>query len=196
MSIEVLNNVDLVFIAEEYLNRVSRSRLNLIARGARSKAELINFYLRSGDEPNTHMRTLENVAERAKLVLERIPTLAMYDKRVPWRFWVFHGTNVENGMPHTHGNVICLNRRNLMGSFPNLLRTVVHERIHVLQRMFPGFWHAQYLKFGWTPVTLNGFPSHWRLNPDLPDLYYEYKGDFGVMTTQGQDLGDGHMEWI
>lgn len=59
---------------------------------------------------------------------------------LPWRFAFFHPL-VEKGWPHTHGTVICLplSRQVVVPSVDRakLVELLVHERVHVLQRVHP-----------------------------------------------------------
>ena len=108
-----------------------------------------------------------------------------------WRFAKFSNT-IENGYPHTHGDTIFLSQRlvdNLTEEYntpldirkiSNLVDTLIHENVHVLQRKFPKKFESLYSKY-WhfkKVEEINGIEKYldnYRTNPDGMDLYYVFK---------------------
>jgi hypothetical protein len=88
-----------------------------------------------------------------------------------WAIVKFLGSGGEGPYPHTRGHIVFL-PRSFFGSAPDQqLRTLVHERVHVLQRAsIPGF----------TPKGVRvrladvGVQGHVRSNPDLDGYVYEH----------------------
>lgn len=80
---------------------------------------------------------LFELAHRAdRLCFEHaVPVLAALPG-IPWRFAVLDD-GVEGGMPHTHGDVVCLPRAFFSKADAHCIRTLVHEKIHVCQRARP-----------------------------------------------------------
>lgn len=110
--------------------------------------------------------------------------LAALGRRVPWRVAVLED-RAEDGWPHTHGDVVCLPRRLLRAHDRALVETLVHERVHVLQRARPDVAAAVVVgEWGLVPhdratVLLQnpGVAERVRSNPDLDDKLYSFPGD-------------------
>lgn len=110
-----------------------------------------------------------------------------------WRFAKF-SNSIENGYPHTHGNVIFVSQNlvdNLVKSYntplditkiSDLVDTFIHEKVHVLQRNHPEkfeklyskYWHFKKVK---EINNIENYLDHYRTNPDGLDLYYVFKNN-------------------
>lgn len=123
------------------------------------------------------------------------------NESVPWVL-AFVEDRVEGGMPHTHGGVICLPFKwALMGSgspAAAFIQTLIHERIHILQRRFPQI--AQKLVYQMLRIRpamhrhdLEPFlKSHWRTNPDL-DSYVYSDGVIALFNDNAETLSNIHL---
>jgi hypothetical protein len=119
-------------------------------------------------------------------------------EKVPWTL-SFLEDRAEGGMPHTHGGVICFPHERTLRSLssPRFVQTLVHERIHVLQRAFPRIArNLVYERLGLRPALrrrdLEPFlRARWRSNPDLDDFVYS-DGVLAVFAshTNPASLGD------
>lgn len=128
------------------------------------------------DEERTLIST--TVASLVAAVSQEAPLLT----RMPWRFLKVDGT-VEGGLPHTRGSVIILSSPTLAryvgqgakeGAFTELL---LHEQIHVVQRMHPGIFDGIYTRhWGFSKAKrIAEHPwlvEHQLLNPDGTDLHW------------------------
>jgi hypothetical protein len=111
---------------------------------------------------------------------------------VDWTF-ILVNDQLESGMPHTIGSAIVLPRwllRRLLFETETIktkqdaYETLIHERIHVLQKTYPDKFTKLYEAWGWTKVPKHGvidatidklenqLPT--RLNPDTPNRW-QYK---------------------
>jgi hypothetical protein len=95
-----------------------------------------------------------------------------YNKIVRWRIVLIDGKAYEGGLPHTRGNVIVL-PVNIINS-GHLVTTLIHERIHVLQRLYP--------IIGKKFIELNNYTKYKhlidtraRINPDIDNYIYKDK---------------------
>ena len=117
------------------------------------------------------LKVEKNVAQR---VIESIG-----DTSVPWKVAILD-ERAENGWPHTHGYIICIPRT--FRSMSNLVRTLVHERVHVIQRRRPDLFRDAIAvrKWGMTPIPierahLSDVMPFRRSNPDLDGFLYATK---------------------
>lgn len=106
------------------------------------------------------------------------------DPSLPWKIAVLDDL-AENGWPHTHGEIICIPRS--FRALPNLVQTLVHERVHVAQRRHPivfrdgiavGEWGMKPRPVDELDPRLSKFV---RSNPDLDGFFYENRE--GVTTV-------------
>jgi hypothetical protein len=83
--------------------------------------------------------------------------------------WVISSTNSEHeqGLPHTRKNVLFI--REGTG-----ISTLVHERIHIIQRTTPGVFERYYTKNNWNKTGLHKEPLQ-RANPDITGVIYTDK---------------------
>lgn len=57
---------------------------------------------------------------------------------IVWKIGCIDGNEYENGLPHTRNDVIILNKNNLKKDSANdIISTLIHEKIHVYQKMYP-----------------------------------------------------------
>jgi len=98
---------------------------------------------------------------------------------------------IENGYPHTHGDVIFVSQQfvdNIMDDYktpldipniPNIVDTLIHEKVHVLQRKYPDKFHNLYTKY-WNfkkvkeIQNIDNYLDLYRTNPDGLDVYYVF----------------------
>jgi hypothetical protein len=120
-------------------------------------------------------------------------------EKVPWTL-AFLEDRAEGGMPHTHGGVVCLPLERTLRSLSSarFVQTLVHERIHVLQRAFPRIARLTvHERLGLRPAMrrrdLEPFLcARWRSNPDLDAFVYS-DGVLAVFASKGSSpasLGD------
>jgi hypothetical protein len=108
------------------------------------------------------------------------------DPSVSWKIAVFDDL-AENGWPHTHGDVTCI-PRSFASKIRNLPETLVHERVHVLQRLHPEIFRdlIAIREWGMTQIPLREFEpkkalEFRRSNPDLDGFVYASRGEGGVI---------------
>ncbi len=91
--------------------------------------------------------------------------------------WVFAKLNnsIENGFPHTLGNVIFVSSHTLQTE--HFVKTLIHEKIHVYQRLFPEYTHALvHMYWGYTTHSRKTDIDDARNNPDLDEFVYSSNG--------------------
>jgi len=95
---------------------------------------------------------------------------------IPWNIGIVDDTNrYEAGLSHTRGDIIFVTRKTLYE--PNIITTMIHEKIHTYQKTYPASI-ANYIRiFHFTPkITLrenvgqNG--EYVRANPDTNEWIY------------------------
>ena len=94
-------------------------------------------------------------------------------QKSPWVIGCSIGENYEFGYPHTRNNIIILNYNNIYDK--DLYKTLIHERIHVYQKLFPKDMNKFLKYFGFEKIKRKDI-SHLD-NPDTNNYIYK-KNDF------------------
>jgi hypothetical protein len=96
--------------------------------------------------------------------------------RIPWKIGIFNGYDYENGLPHTREDVILLCRdRFAKYSEGELARTLIHEKIHIYQKMYPEDTERFKKEYGYKRMNLRMLDKNIRANPDLDPYVYQDK---------------------
>lgn len=102
------------------------------------------------------------------LLLTHNPTMAS----IPWKLALVDEA-YEGGFPHTRGNVIFLCPRTVESA--DILRTLIHEKVHVWQRLYPRAMEKWMVDAGYARVALRKDERKrgLRANPDVDDWIYQ-----------------------
>jgi hypothetical protein len=117
-----------------YVRRLSYSDLRV--RGGTSHEDYIKKYINSiiprayVQRALIHFYTIEADIFLKSLESPYIKNIAS----IPWRICVTDGT-IEFGYPHTRGDIIFIPERCLQRSRREIVRTLIHEKIHVYQKL-------------------------------------------------------------
>lgn len=88
-----------------------------------------------------------------------------------WVFALTHGTTYEDGLPHTRANIIFLS--SMVDETPDkLAKTLVHEKIHLYQRMYPERMVHVLEQQGFVRWKSRQGVPRIRANPDLDPYVY------------------------
>jgi len=101
-----------------------------------------NNPLQSGEHyKNEYIQSYEELTETDKTQLQQIieaanKLTAKYQnlQQLEWRLAKI-SSSIEYGLPHTIGNMIVLNKDTLSRPQQELIKTMIHEKIHIFQRM-------------------------------------------------------------
>ncbi len=124
---------------------------------------------------------LDTISPAATLFLQKtaskLPLLA--DAEI-----VILNSSADGGLPHTRPpNFICLPANGIPETAipsPEFLETLLHEGVHIHQRLHPDLWSQSMRRAGWRPVKTEAIPpeftSRVRLNPDTigPQQYWAW----------------------
>ena len=111
----------------------------------------------------------------SKISLEGCPAFSEKLIQIPWIFASTEGSTYEDGLPHTRANVIFLSSivmNRISTNEQELVKTLVHEKIHLHQRLYPMevlslLKHRGYIQW----KERKGIPRI-RANPDLDPWIY------------------------
>lgn len=110
---------------------------------------------------NADKEKINRAMERIKYRLQEFPKLL----NTRWNF-IKVNDGIENNYPHTLGDVIVINNVTLQKDDEEFSKTLIHEKFHVLQRMFPLNFRELYKNMQFMPIKIQR-PLLIRNNPDL-----------------------------
>lgn len=157
------------------------SPLDLHARKAASYQEYEQASAKSARNfTPSEVFTLTRAAKKAdsimsKITLEGCPSFSENLLKIPWIFASTEGTTYEDGLPHTRLNVIFLSSVAITRLFANeneLVRTLIHEKIHIQQRLHPMETLALLKERGYIQWKERLGVPRIRANPDLDSWIY------------------------
>lgn len=170
-----------VFVSKEYMYKVvqdssyfdNMTALDLVARGARAQKEYKERYIENITEftsaEKAELAALADEIDRLRST-KRLTTLK-------WKFAKLGGA-IENGFPHTLQDVIVLPESffSTHDTRKQQLTTLVHEKVHVFQRIYPQEVKAFLDMHGFRgPVPPASLPDSLlqmrRNNPDIAGYY-------------------------
>lgn len=121
-------------VLSDFFNNLSEEDLKARARQG--------TMLQGGEHyKNEYLASFEELTETDKVLLARVveeanklTTSYKNLQQLQWRIAKVKNT-VEYGLPHTMGNMIVINKDTLLRPEKELINTMIHEKIHIFQRM-------------------------------------------------------------
>ena len=149
--------------SSDYFNNMNTYDLQV--RKSNNKNEYLKRY-QLGYEPFT-MEQKKKLLHIVSIINNNINKYTNF-KNINWTF-VKIDTHLENSFPHTIENVIILSNNFFNGSIESQINTIIHEKVHIYQRMYPEYINILYTKWGFrkTDININN-------NRNNPDLKYNY----------------------
>lgn len=182
-------------VSQDYFSAMGAADLQ--ARGYTTTSECHEAYLAARIETgldDPHVQMLFGLARNADMLcqasISKQKTGALFSSAtqdllaalpsVPWRFVVLQD-GIEGGMPHTQGDMVCLPHSFFLNQGPATLKTLIHEKIHVLQRSQMGLWARTLSALGYVAYQKRqdlpqSIKARARSNPDLDGYVYSTKG--------------------
>jgi hypothetical protein len=179
----------------------SFSALDLRARGVSSLSEYLkriesSCILRKHDLDNAEstIRQCIKQVDWEKVIEDRMGNNSWIDMgrlcALPWKIGLTEGKTYEYGLPHTRGDIIIIPVSHCgKGSKAEdeLLDTLMHEQLHVYQKMYP----EDFQKY----LDSEGFVRHCKrkdiqnvaANPDADEWVYSKDGEIFVGQYSGSD---------
>lgn len=171
---------------------------DLIARLASSRQQYRSRYVHSFTPVHPYLRSkLSKLAALADTLTKGHENAAIAAlPSIPWKIALVD--SVEGGMPHTHADIICLPSGMEWLTPRDALRTLIHEKIHVLQRVRPDLTSSFISEHGYYRVCQRaeldwGVLRRARSNPDLDQNIYGKNGRVSIfqLSKQPVSLTDG-----
>lgn len=157
--------------AEVYFNQFNH--VDLKVRSCKNISYCLNRFESSLRLPTKLERAfLKRLTQQANQLITQSRCFKL--NHISWKFCIF-GKENENGFPHTHMDYIFLPEN--FSEMTTLLKTLIHEKIHIYQRLCPFDIMNLYTKY-WN-LKVRGLKKTFcsqalcRSNPDNNDLIFE-----------------------
>lgn len=89
-----------------------------------------------------------------------------------WKFALTNYRDYEEGFPHTRQDIIFITPSLLEMSKDTIITTIIHEKIHVYQRMYPELFRASLKNAGYVQLRERKTEPLARSNPDIDEFIY------------------------
>jgi hypothetical protein len=187
----------IIYPSRDYINNIiddsnyfSRmNNINLLARNINSSPGYIKLYKNSiKDFSIDEKNTLLNACK----IVDKYTDKNNNFKKIQWKF-VKQSNDIENGWPHTLGDVIILTTYFFKLNNKTQVRTLLHEKIHIYQRYYPILTNKLFIEWNFTPIDKIENIKLSRNNPDINDFVYEKEGKIIVQlynSNNPNDIGD------
>jgi hypothetical protein len=97
---------------------------------------------------------------------------------IEWIFGLVKGKDYERGLPHTRDNIIILSEDHVNNySNSKLIKTLIHEKVHLYQKMYLDDVNIYLIKNNFVKVKMRDKNDNIRANPDLDDWIYKNDKD-------------------
>ena len=174
----------------------SLNHLDLIARGGLStipsyialyKSKLLTF---SSAESKILNQLIANISMNYTNLYPKLNAIL-------WKLIKFNG--IENNFPHTLGDIIFLPELFFERSIQNQIETLIHEKIHVYQRLYPIETSMFITKLGYEVWDIQNKYKNIRTNPDTNQFIY-INTSTGTVQAQvynsemPKSITDSHLE--
>jgi hypothetical protein len=183
------NEFTSIINSSEYFNNMNIYDLQV--RKSKNKDEYFKKY-QSGYQTFTIEQ--KNILLNIVNIIEKKINKYNNFKNINWIF-VKIATNLENSFPHTIGNIIVLSNSFFYTPTSNQINTIIHEKIHIYQRMYPKYIDILYKNWGFDKVDVA--VDYNRNNPDIK-YYYSYNNNLLIQlyTNNPRELHDSNTYLI
>lgn len=161
--------------ADTYI--ASLSIPDLYARGTTSHSEYRTRAAKASvDFTEAQKARLDDATDRADVFFATLSSNKYIKtdlmRKIRWRFAMTEDTKVyEGGFPHTRTDLIFVTPALIVSK--DLVKTIVHEKVHVYQRKYRAEFQAVLKKKGYVRVGLRAEVPLVRANPDLDEYVYK-----------------------
>lgn len=114
---------------------------------------------------------------------------------ISWKLGCIDGKLYENGLPHTRNDIIIMSKENINNfSHQKLLKTLIHEKVHVYQKLYPDDLKIYINKNNFRKLKERDESDNIRANPDLDNCIYTdnkeniYKALYNSNPTSIEDI--------
>lgn len=143
--------------------------VDLRVRGAATKHAYKNMYLHGFRDFTADQRNI--IDNCVKIANDKLRKNFARLYSIPWKLAKIDAS-LENGFPHTLGDVIILSDAFFSRPIEDMIATLIHEKVHVFQRLYPKETSDIVKAMGFQKYDIDKKELPYRSNPDLPHSCY------------------------
>jgi hypothetical protein len=117
-------------------------------------------------------------------------------KNLPWKLVITIGTVNEEGMPHTKSDVIYLSDFILKLPYKEIVRTLIHEKIHIYERSYPNEMNQWLTNNNYTRYRRQSEIPNARSNPDIDGWTYIDENGHETVVLYASNTPDSILDSI
>lgn len=161
-----------------YIERFNQ--LDWTARQITCLSDYANLFVGSVIKPTD--KQVQQIKLSVKKALDHIAQIDSNDSKwidldlfrdIPWKFIIINSDQIDRGLPHTRYDTIVLHQK-LINQSEKFVDTLLHEQLHVYQKLYPELFDIYLQTNGFTKV-IKYIDSNipYRSNPDTDDWIYK-----------------------
>lgn len=181
---------------DEYISSMSMSDLH--ARNVKTHAEYREkLGPTSLDFTETEKVLVDECIDKANDFFKNLKSPYIDNQLMNKLYWKFALTNhrdYEEGFPHTRQDVIFITPSLLEMSKDTIITTIIHEKIHVYQRMYPELFRAALKTAGYVRLRERKTDPLSRANPDIDEYIYLSPKAEEMISVYNSDKPTGIMD--
>lgn len=182
------NNIDIIFLSKDELYSILKNNND----NYYNKFYKNDLKVRNINNINEYIYNIKNYVEdmnhEHKIKLKRCIEIVneffnnikkdWFDgikaNNIKWIIGMNTGKYYENGLPHTRDNIIILSKEHIETYSDNkLIKTLIHEKIHLYQKIYKDDIDIYIKKNNFTKIKLRTENDNIRANPDLDNWIYK-----------------------
>jgi hypothetical protein len=136
-----------------------------------------------------YSKILNDAIDIANTKIKKVKIIGFDGKKaakIQWSIGIFKGKDYEYGLPHTR-NFIILIPEHILGNTNSLIRILIHEKIHIYQKMYPADINLWLKTNGFVKFRVKTKKDDVRANPDVDNYLYKNSKD-EVMISKYNEL--------
>jgi len=137
---------------------------------------------------NNTSNILNEITQFADEKIQKIKILGFDGKKaanMQWIIGIISGKDYEYGLPHTR-NLIIVIPESILNNKKTLLRVLIHEKIHIYQKMYPEDTNIWIKNNGFIEYKLRTKDDNIRANPDINNYIYKNNDNNVLMAIYNE----------
>ena len=205
-NILFINNNDLLQILQDDSDNYYKSffKNDFTARNINNINDYINLIKLStseynNDERNKITKCINEINDIFNNINNINKEFKWFDSKkangIPWKIGCIKGKLYENGLPHTRNDIIIISKDNINDfSHEKLLKTLIHEKVHVYQKLYPDDVKIYIDNNNFYKIKQKEEHDNIRSNPDLDNWIYKddknniYKAIYNENPSSIEDI--------
>jgi hypothetical protein len=183
---------------DEYVSSMTPADLH--ARNVKTNTEYLQkIAFASIDFIESQKVLLDNFTQKADIFLKTLKSPYIDNKlmsQIVWKFGITTNKMYEEGFPHTRKDIIFITPRLLTFSENDVIKILIHEKVHIYQRKHLDLFQTILLKEGYVLLQERKNIPLIRANPDLDKYIYKHPNSDIMMSVYNNATPTSIMDTV